>query len=101
MKFLNKSAIAVFVFGVVFAGSVDAATSYNVTSYQPGIMITGQDGGNYDLDTVTRMTANHETEINNLNVKTDDQQKEISAALNLAGSAMTGVQTNSDRLTLS
>ena len=51
MKLLNKSTIAVFVLGVVFAGSMNVAkaAANPVTTDNIDLSVSGNDGANYDL----------------------------------------------------
>lgn len=51
MKLLNKSTIAVFVLGVVFAGSINVAkaAANPVTTDNIDLSVSGNDGANYDL----------------------------------------------------
>lgn len=102
MKFLNKSAIAVAVFGALFAGSmniayaVDFATDAN-GSTQWAENIQGQvDGLSNDDYLNGEAIKAAQTTATNAEGKADSAMSEASSALSLAGSAKTDANTALD-----
>lgn len=102
MKFLNKSAIAVAVFGALFAGSmniayaVDFATDAN-GSTQWAENIQGQvDGLSNDDYLNGEAIKAAQTTATNAEGKADSAMSEASSALSLAGSAKTDAKTALD-----
>lgn len=111
MKSLNKSVIAVFVMGNVFASMANAAdvnVNLNDNVNNPGtfIQIQGTDNTAYNLDNIKASNVQQDGQIYNLqgdiakaNIAINNAQDTANTAVNKADAAQAGVDANTQFIT--